>query len=124
VVKPFGGALLLTTRRRNSVYVSCKVGNFVEERNNYTIQAMTKIELIKKLEELKVHPLYYSLDGELKPDSINVVPRNSEWEVFYLSERGSIHDSRLFSTQEQAFDFVAKRFEEQDRVLRNAGLKK
>lgn len=77
---------------------------------------MNKQELVRELEKLNVDKRLYSLDGELKPDAIILYNFYSQWEVFYLDERGGRNDKKVFGSEEEACDYVYKIFKESKEV--------
>lgn len=68
---------------------------------------MTKIELKKKLTELGYQNLY-SLDGSVGPDLVVLYKNYSVWEVFYIDEHGNRTSPKLFSSEEEACDYIYK----------------
>jgi hypothetical protein len=67
---------------------------------------MKKLELSNKLSLLGIDKAQYSLDGELKPDSIILFRNYSRWEVFYLDERGGRNNERIFTTESEACCYI------------------
>jgi hypothetical protein len=72
---------------------------------------MTRIELERKLNILNIDSSFYSLDGDLNPDSIILYNSYNAWVVFYLDERGYRNNERVFESQELAYDYICKLFE-------------
>jgi len=68
---------------------------------------MTRKELEKKLKELGYLDLY-SLDGSVGPDRVVLYKNYSVWEVFYIDERGNRTVPKLFSSEEEAYDYLYK----------------
>ena len=82
---------------------------------------MNKIELKEKLEELRINPNYYSLDGGTLLDSQFILDHSynyyskdkkyDEWRVFFM-ERGIRYDEKIYYVEDEAckdfFDRVVK----------------
>jgi hypothetical protein len=62
--------------------------------------------LEEKLQVLGVRNSYYSLYGDLKPDSIILYQNYRKWEVFYLDERGGRHPMGIFDNENDACVFI------------------
>lgn len=80
-----------------------------------------KIEIEKNkwkdlIKTLPISESYYSLNGELKSDSLILDRFQNKWKVYYFSERGSIHDERIFETEDDACYYIYK---EQSNEQRN-----
>jgi hypothetical protein len=67
---------------------------------------MEKETLLKYLSELGVPSEYYSLEGDLNPDSIVLYESYNKWIVFYLDERGNREKMKEFNSQAEANDYV------------------
>lgn len=67
---------------------------------------MNREILEKKLEEKGVKNIYYSLYGELKPDSIVLYQNYKKWEVFYFSERGEKENEKIFFSESEACEYI------------------
>lgn len=67
---------------------------------------MRIIELKRRLEEARIPPIIYALDGGLPSEKhcINKVPGINTWEVYY-SERGVKSDLIRFTTEDEACDY-------------------
>ena len=78
---------------------------------------MDLIELKRKLEELGVNPLYYSLDSGLKSDALILYKNYSKWEVFYLDERGSRHEKGIFYTEDEACQYFINEFAKNKKMM-------
>jgi len=70
---------------------------------------MTKEELLIKLEELKVHPKYYSLEIEIKDLAQNIerMP-NGSYALYYL-ERNEKNRIEYFESIEEAYQNLYER---------------
>ena len=68
---------------------------------------MTRKELEQKLEELGYFNRY-SLDGSICSDRRILYKNYSVWEYFYIDERGNRTPSKLFSSEEEAYDYIYK----------------
>ncbi|WP_302803574.1 hypothetical protein [Alistipes ihumii] len=68
---------------------------------------MTRKELERKLEQLGYLDLY-SLDGSVGPDRVVLYKNYAVWEVFYIDERGNRTVPKLFSSEEEAYDYLYK----------------
>jgi hypothetical protein len=75
-------------------------------------------ELKIELSELNVNPNEYSLDGSLVPDSIILFHSYNEWQVFYLDERGDRNDQRVFSSEDEACQYILKLFIDSKEIQR------
>lgn len=68
---------------------------------------MTKLDLKKLLEEEKINPTLYSLEGGL-PNEAFCLNKNSEfWEVYY-SEKGNKSGLKKFDTENEACKYFYK----------------
>lgn len=56
----------------------------------------------------RVRPDSYSIDGELRDESMCLEPKAGGWVVFYF-ERGLRSGERWFETENEACDFLAER---------------
>ena len=68
---------------------------------------MTRKELERKLKQLGYLDLY-SLDGSVGPDRVVLYKNYAVWEVFYIDERGNRTVPKLFSSEEEAYDYLYK----------------
>ena len=66
---------------------------------------MTRKELERKLKQLGYLDLY-SLDGSVGPDRVVLYKNYAVWEVFYIDERGNRTVPKLFSSEEEAYDYL------------------
>ena len=73
---------------------------------------MNKNDLIKKLEELKIKPTQYSLNGDLLPDRVVLCNSYNDWIVFYLDERGKRRDEKIFHSEKEACEYIYKDFKD------------
>ena len=73
---------------------------------------MNKHELIEKLDELKIKPTLYSLNGDLLPDRIILYNSYSDWIVFYLDERGNRRDEKIFHSESEACRYIYEDFKD------------
>lgn len=71
---------------------------------------MNKNELEYKLNLLEVRPSSYSLEGEILSDRIVLYNSYHNWEVFYIDERGGRHDVKVFSSEDEACQYIYKIF--------------
>ena len=72
---------------------------------------MTKDALIKLLNDRKVPPPLYSLNGVASGECFCVVKENDVWKVVY-SERGKVSDIQGGLTEEEAYDLIYREFRE------------
>jgi hypothetical protein len=72
----------------------------------YLILNMNKKSLKKSLDNLKVNPAFYSLEGELLPDRLILNKNYIIWEVFYFDERGNINNLKKFTEEEEACLYI------------------
>lgn len=70
-------------------------------------------ELEQALSNLCIPTEFYSLHGDVLPDRIVLLKKYSEWEVFYFDERGNRDQEKVFSSEEEACDYIYKYFDEQ-----------
>lgn len=77
---------------------------------------MDKIELKNKLGLLGVDSREYSLEGELISDNIILYNSYHKWEVFYLDERGSRNNKKIFDTENEACVHIYKLFKESKEI--------
>lgn len=77
---------------------------------------MNRKELKQKLDELKVYPGFYSLDGELLPDRIVLYYNYAKWEVFYFDERGNRDKENLFFSESDACNYIYEYFKKQREI--------
>lgn len=66
-------------------------------------------ELIKSL---PISESYYSLDGKQNPDCLILDRFQNKWKVYYLSERGSIHNEQIFEAEEDACRYIYNELKE------------
>jgi len=71
---------------------------------------MNKLELKNKLDELGINSEFYSLDGQLNPDSIVLYNSYNKWEVFYFDERGNRDNEKIFFSEQCACDYIYNLF--------------
>ncbi len=67
---------------------------------------MTRAELKQGLNEHRVNPDLYSLDGEVRHNCICLLPQEGGWAVVY-SERGDRDVLGVFETEVEACDYMA-----------------
>lgn len=67
---------------------------------------MKVLELDQKLQDLKIDPRSYSLNGDLKPDAIILFHNYAKWEVFYLDERGGRNEEKFFLSEDEACLYI------------------
>ena len=66
-------------------------------------------ELIIKLEEEKIPPRWYSINGSLSSDIYVLRQVYDYWEFFYVDERGNQNnDYRRFNNEEDACGYLLK----------------
>lgn len=66
---------------------------------------MTLVELASLLERVGIRPDAYSLEGGLPDDRYCIERRGSTWYVYY-AERGNRNAERLFTTEEEACEYL------------------
>ncbi len=71
---------------------------------------MNRIELEKKLVEVGVNPLNYSLDGNFKLDAIILYYKYSKWIVNYIDDRGGIDEIGTYCTEIEACNSILECF--------------
>ncbi len=71
---------------------------------------MNREELKYELIKLNVNKSYYSLDGELNPDSIVLYENYKIWEVFYFDEKGDRNDCKFFTSEDLACEYIYNLF--------------
>lgn len=69
---------------------------------------MTKGELEKALIAQSIHLERYSLNGESKLDAIILYDLKVKWEVFYLDERGGRNQEKVFSSENDACQYILR----------------
>lgn len=84
---------------------------------------MNKNELEYKLNLLEVRPSSYALEGELLPDRIVLYNSYHNWEVFYLDERGGRNDVKVFSSEDEACQYIYEIFRDIKEVEKKYGLR-
>ncbi|MCS6973596.1 MAG: hypothetical protein N2044_05610 [Cyclobacteriaceae bacterium] len=77
---------------------------------------MNREELKQKLDELKVYPGFYSLEGELLPDRIVLYQNYAKWEVFYFDERGNRDNEKVFFSESEACNYIYEHFKKQKEI--------
>jgi hypothetical protein len=75
-------------------------------------------ELKNKLYQNNVPERWYSLNDGLKPDACIIYKNYSNWECFYLDEKGDKHDYKIFQKDEDAYDYLWKKMEYQLSVFK------
>jgi hypothetical protein len=68
---------------------------------------MTRDDLIEILAEAQVDPTYYSIGGEAH-EALCLTNESDVWHVF-LSERGTRHEERTFTIEDNACTYFLKR---------------
>lgn len=71
---------------------------------------MNKKDLNKELDLLKVNQDFYSLNGDLTPDTIVLYENYDFWEVFYFDERGNINNKKVFKSEKEACLYIYNLF--------------
>ena len=66
---------------------------------------MTRQELEEKLDKIG-YLNRYSLDGSICPDHRILYKNYSVWEYFYIDERGNRTPPKLFTSEEEAYDYI------------------
>lgn len=71
---------------------------------------MTREEFIEAVNKLKIDPIYYSIDGEIREDTFNleIYPDTGLYITYYL-ERGDKIEQNLYFTPEEAYDWIYKK---------------
>jgi len=77
---------------------------------------MNKDILKRELDDLKINSDLYSLNGDLLPDRVILNNSYSDWEVFYLDERGLRNDVKHFNTEEEACHYILELFKDDKQV--------
>lgn len=72
---------------------------------------------------LKINSIYYSLNGDLNPDSVILFQNYANWEAFYLDERGGRSDEKNFNSEEEACLYIYKIFKDLHHVEMNFSIK-
>lgn len=70
-------------------------------------------ELEQALSNMHVPVEFYSLNGDILPDRIVLLKNYFKWEVFYFDERGNRDQEKIFSSEEEACDYIFQYFEKQ-----------
>ena len=71
---------------------------------------MNRLDLKHKLDEMGVNEEEYSLYGILDWDKIILYENYANWEVFYLSERGSRDNLHVFHSEDEACHYIFSLF--------------
>ncbi len=66
---------------------------------------MTRKELNDKLKELGLEH-QYSLDGSLEPNQYIFYHNYLSWEFFFFDEKGGRRYIKIFSSEEEAYDYI------------------
>ena len=74
---------------------------------------MTLKEFEEKVRVNKVPDRLYSLDHGLKPDAYILYKNYSKCEFFYLDERGNRNSYKEFTNDEDAYEFLWKKLEDE-----------
>ena len=81
---------------------------------------MTKDQLIQELTRLKINPVFYSLDGELKENAVILKKiKDNKIAVFFL-ERGEAVNPKIFKEYDKAHDEILKLFQKE--LKHNSGI--
>ena len=72
---------------------------------------MNRLVLKHKLDEMGVNENDYSLYGSLDWNKIILYENYSNWEVFYLSERGTRDNFHVFHSEEEACQYILNEFQ-------------
>lgn len=72
---------------------------------------MNRQDLKHKLDEMGIDENYYSLSGNLEWDKIILYENYSNWEVFYLSERGTRDNLHVFHSEDEACQYIHQEFQ-------------
>lgn len=73
---------------------------------------MNRKDLKFELDKLGINENMYSLYGDLVNDRIILYENYYRWEVFYLSERGTRDNYRVFFTEDEACNYILGLFKE------------
>ena len=68
-------------------------------------------ELKWKLDELKVPKRYYSINGEITPNTYILQQVYSYWEYYYVDERGGQNEYRRFDNEDEACGYFLGKLE-------------
>ena len=77
---------------------------------------MNRNELKYKLDKLNVFTGFYSLEGDLLPDRIVLFHNYYIWEVFYFDERGNRDNEKVFSSENEACEYIYEHFKQQKAI--------
>lgn len=84
---------------------------------------MTINDLKNKLSRLRISENEYSLNGVLKPDSIILYNNYMSWEVFYLDERGTRNNEKIFNSESEACLYIYKLFVDSEKIKQKFKIK-
>lgn len=74
---------------------------------------MDRQEFLKRMDELKVHPKFYSIDGIAKEYAFNLQELSkNKFAVFYL-EKGEKIDENTFDNKNSAYEFLFREINEE-----------
>lgn len=71
---------------------------------------MDRIKLKKKLDDLKVTPVEYSLYGTLEPDRMILFEFYGKWIVFYLDSFSHRTNEKTFYSEDEACKYMLEQF--------------
>jgi hypothetical protein len=72
---------------------------------------MTLEGLKQKLSENNIPTNLYSIDDGLKPNAYILYKNYSQWEFFFLDEKGDRNNFKIFYNEEEAFDYFWNKIE-------------
>ena len=76
-----------------------------------------------KLDLLAIAPTSYSLNGDLKLDCIVLFYNYSEWNLFYLDEKGFRYDEITFTSESDACEYMYNIFKGAKDIEAKFGIK-
>ena len=79
-------------------------------------------ELKANLDLMDVNPKFYSLNGELNPDTVVLFQNYSKWEVFYVDEYGAKHNEKVFFSENDSCMYIYNLFKESKEIENKFGL--
>ena len=79
---------------------------------------MTLEEFKKRVYEYNVPERWYSLEGNLEPDTFILYRNYSKRECFYLDEKGNRLASRVFNNDEDAYNYIWEMIEKNLKVFK------
>lgn len=81
---------------------------------------MNRLGLKQNLDLLGVNG--YSLNDDLKPNSVILFQSYKEWRVFYLDEKGERNNEKIFGCEEDACSYIYQLFNETKKIQGQFGI--